>query len=134
MTDPGAVTIGMLAATALSWAAEAMLKGAAGEAVKDTYSTLKHKVKDWAGNDIKALEAAPSSEGRKMVIAEQIDRQPAREQEAVHAFAVKLIEALEYEGMRTQPILTVKANHGSVAAGGDITGNTITTNSIDSPK
>jgi hypothetical protein len=42
MTDP--VTVGALVVGALSMAAEAALKGAVGEAVKDGYKALKEKV------------------------------------------------------------------------------------------
>ena len=42
MSDP--VTIGALAASALAMAADAALKGAVGEAVKDGYKVLKEKI------------------------------------------------------------------------------------------
>jgi hypothetical protein len=48
MVDP--VTVGSLVAGALGMTAEALLKGAVGEAVKDGYNALKEKVKvsQWA--------------------------------------------------------------------------------------
>jgi hypothetical protein len=70
---------------ALSRAAEAVLKGAVGEAVKDTYAALKEKVGRWAGSDVEALETTPTSKGRQTVIAEEVDRQPASEQDTVQA-------------------------------------------------
>ena len=57
MADP--ITTGVLAATALSMAAEAMLKGAVGEAAKDAYKSLKNKVAGWTGNDVEAREKNP---------------------------------------------------------------------------
>ena len=46
MLDP--VTVGSLVAGALGMAADAALKGAVGEAVKDGYQALKEKVSHWA--------------------------------------------------------------------------------------
>ncbi len=127
MADP--ITIGALAATALSMAAEAMLKGAVGEAVKDAYKGLKTTVAHWAGNDLEALEKNPTSKARQGVIAEEIDRQPSTEQETAKALATALIEALKKEGISDpRTSVTVTAKNGGVAAGGDIQGSTITTN------
>jgi hypothetical protein len=96
MTDP--VTVGALVATALGMAAEAIVKGAVGEAVKDSYKALKGKVAHWAGGDFEALEAAPSSAARQGVIAELIDAQPAGEMMAVRALAERLVAALKANG------------------------------------
>lgn len=72
-------TVGMLAASALSIGATAIVKGLATEAVKDAYSALKHKVAAWAESDVIALESEPESNGRSVVVAEVIDRQSVEE-------------------------------------------------------
>jgi hypothetical protein len=96
MTDP--VTVGVLVATALGMAGEAILKGAVGEAVKDSYKALKGKVAHWAGGDVEALEASPTSAARQAVVAELIDAQPVGEAEAVRALAERLVAALKATG------------------------------------
>jgi hypothetical protein len=96
MTDP--VTIGTLAATALAMAAEAGLKGAVGEAVKDAYTALKDKIARWAGADVEALEKAPTSAARQNVVAETVDGQAAEEQALVKELAAELVAALKSEG------------------------------------
>ena len=126
MADP--VTIGALAAMALSMAAEAVVKGAVGEAVKDAYAALKEKVGRWAGSDVEALVETPDSPRRQAVVAQKVDRQPASEQDTVQALATKLIESLKQEGVSV-PSVTVRADRGGVAAGRDIRGGTITTHS-----
>jgi hypothetical protein len=124
------ISIGTLAATALSMAADSILKGLVGEAAKDSYKSLKSAVSRWTGNNIEALEKDPTSTARQAVIAEEIDRQSEREQEKVRALAAALIEALEKEGVSDLPTnVTVKATSGGVAAGRDIAGSTIATHS-----
>ncbi len=93
MTDP--VTIGTLAASALAMAAEAVLKGAVGEGVKDAYKALKEKVAHWAGGDVAALEKAPASVNRQALIAEAVDGQPADERAMVKTLAIVLVGALK---------------------------------------
>ena len=58
MSDP--VTIGTLAASALSIAGGEAAKGFVSEAVKDAYKVLKDKIVLWAGSDIEALEKTPT--------------------------------------------------------------------------
>jgi hypothetical protein len=103
MADP--VTIGVLAATALSLAAQQVVKGAVGEAVKDAYAALKDRVARWAGDDVKALEKNPASEGRKAVLAEQVNEQPESEQEAVKALATTLMQVLKQEGAKVPSLV-----------------------------
>lgn len=93
MTDP--VTVGALVATALGMAGEAIVKGAAGEAIKDSYKALKGKVAHWAGRDVEALEAAPTSTARQAVVAELVDAQPVSEAIAVRELAERLVAALK---------------------------------------
>ena len=81
MTDP--VTIGALVAKSLSMAADAALKGAVGEGVKDAYKALKEKVVRWAGGDVEALEKAPASADRQALIAEAVNGQPIDERAVV---------------------------------------------------
>jgi hypothetical protein len=89
-----AVTIGALAASALAMAAEAMVKGAVGEAIKDAYKALKDKVALWIPGDIKALEKNPTFVSRQRVIAEVIDTQPPDDQAEIKRLASALNAAL----------------------------------------
>jgi hypothetical protein len=93
MVDP--VTVGSLVAGALSMAAEAVLKGAVGEAVKDGYKALKEKVSHWASGEVTALEATPSSIGRQTVIAEIIDAQSEDDRKSLRALAEALVAKLK---------------------------------------
>jgi hypothetical protein len=127
------VTIGGLAAMALSMAAEATVKGAVGEAVKDAYAALKDRVARWAADDVTALEKTPTSKRSQGGIEEETDKQPDTERETVKALALKLMEALKQEGANV-PSVTVRADRGGVAAGRDMTGNTITTHSTSGTK
>jgi hypothetical protein len=92
MADP--VTVGSLVAQALSVAADAVLKGAAGEAVKDGYRALKERVSRWASGDIVELEKTPSSAARQAVIAEIIDDQSEKDRESLRALAEVLVTKL----------------------------------------
>jgi hypothetical protein len=92
MTDE--ITIGGLAASTLGIASEALLKGAAGEGVKDAYRALKDKIAKWGVRDVDALEREPASAARRAVVAEIIDAQPAEEAAAVRVLAKRLIAAL----------------------------------------
>jgi hypothetical protein len=91
----GAFTVGALVVEALSMAAEAVLKGAAGEAVKDGYKALKEKVSRWASGDVKELEKTPSSAARQAMIAEIIDAQPEEDQRSLRDLAEALVAKLK---------------------------------------
>jgi hypothetical protein len=93
MLDP--VTVGSLVAGALGMAADAALKGAVGEAVKDGYQALKEKVSHWASGEVAALEAAPSSKGRQAVVAEIIDTQSADDKQGLRSLAETLVARLK---------------------------------------
>jgi hypothetical protein len=93
MVDP--VTVGSLVAGALSMTAEAVLRGAVGEAVKDGYKALKEKVSHWASGEVTALEATPSSSGRQTVIAEIIDAQSEEDRKSLRDLAEALIAKLK---------------------------------------
>jgi hypothetical protein len=92
------MTIGALGALALGIAAEAVLKGAVGEAVKDAYKALKTKVAVWASTDVEALVSDPDSTDRQSTIAESVDRQPEDVQAEVAVLTAKLIAALKSDG------------------------------------
>jgi hypothetical protein len=92
MADP--LTVGALIASALGMAGDAIVKGVVGEAVKDSYKTLKDKVAHWAGGDVEALDKAPTSTAWQAV-AEIIDAQPADAVTEVRALAERLIAALK---------------------------------------
>jgi hypothetical protein len=105
MADP--MTIGALAAYALSIAGGEAVKGFVGEAAKDAYKQLKDVVARWAGTDVEALEKTPSSAKRQEIIAEVIDAQPADELERVKALATALVAALKSEAVKdgaTHPV------------------------------
>jgi hypothetical protein len=91
MVEP--VTIGTLVASALGMVAEAALKGAVGEAVKDGYSALKGKISRWAPSEVAALEGAPSSKGRQATVAEIVDSLPS--EEVLRDLSVTLIARLK---------------------------------------
>jgi hypothetical protein len=93
MPDP--VTLGALVAAALGMAAEAALKGAVGEAVKEAYHALKEKVSSWASNDVKALEESPTSATRQALIAETVNARPKEDQDFVRLLAEVLVAALK---------------------------------------
>jgi hypothetical protein len=142
MTDP--LTIGGLTALALGTAADAMLKGAVGEAVKDAYSALKDRIAVWAGRDVATLELAPDSNRTRLAIAEIVDRQSADELSELRDVVDKLIDALknasrstpigieidELEAARINlPAITVTEGTGfrarTVTTTGDFTGNPV---------
>lgn len=89
------VTVGSLVATSLSMAAEAALKGAVGEVVKDGYKALKEKISRWASGEVAALEATPESIGRQTVVAEIIDAQSEDERKALRVLAEVLVARLK---------------------------------------
>jgi hypothetical protein len=92
------LTIGAVIASALGMAGDAIVKGAVGEAVKDSYKALKGKIAHWARDDVDALEKAPTSAARQAVVAEIIDSQPADDVAEVRALAERLIAALRAGG------------------------------------
>lgn len=93
MADP--VTVGALAATALSMAAEAALKGVVGEAVKHAYQALRDKIAGWVAGDVDALAKPPASAAHQAVVAEEIDKLPADQREIVRTLAAALLAALD---------------------------------------
>jgi hypothetical protein len=101
MPDP--VTLGGLAALALSMTAESMLKGTVGEAAKEAYHALKNKIAQWAGGDVAALEQTPASASRQAVIAEEIDRQSPEDRANIRSLAIALMDELE-KRQRSGPI------------------------------
>ena len=90
-----AVTVGSLVAEALSMAAEAVLKGAAGEAVKDGYKALKERVSRWASGDAVELEKTPGSAARQAIIAEIIDAQSEEDRKSLRDLAGALVVKLK---------------------------------------
>jgi hypothetical protein len=101
MADP--VTIGTLGALALSTAAEALVKGAVGEAVKDAYQGLKSLLTKRAAPDISALEENPKSAARQAVVGELIDGLPRGDLDEVAALVQRLTTALQ-SAASTHPI------------------------------
>jgi hypothetical protein len=85
MADP--ITVGIFVSWALGLAGEAIIKGAAGEAVKGAYQALKTKLSYWAAGDVRELEKAPDSKTRQAVIAEVVDRLSQHDQESLRDLA-----------------------------------------------
>ena len=81
MPDP--LTIGALAASALAMAAQEVVKAAVSETVKDAYKALMDKVAHWASGEGSMLEAAPSSKGKQLAVAEIIDAQSEEDKQAL---------------------------------------------------
>jgi hypothetical protein len=120
MADP--VTIGTLAAAALSAAAGALGKELANTAVKEAYAALKAAVAKWAAPNVEQLEAKPDSEARAEVLAEIVNEQA----DDAKAEIKTLAEALQAElhkagyGATVANRVTVIADRGSIAAGGNV--------------
>jgi hypothetical protein len=96
MPDP--MTVGVVVAATLRLAAEAVVKSAVGEAVKDAYAMLKGKLSAWAASDVDALERQPSSTARQAVIAETVDSLPPGDKDALAKLAQILASELEKHG------------------------------------
>lgn len=96
-------TIGALAVEALSIAAQAALRGTVGEAVKDAYKALKHKIAQWAEGDITALEKAPDSKERQEILTKEIDKQLPQDLAQIRSLAAALIDEME-KRQRSGPI------------------------------
>jgi hypothetical protein len=94
MIEPVSVTVGSLAALALSKAVEAIAKGVAEEATKDAYRAFKEKLSGVAPSELDAFEKKPDSPARQAVIAEIIDAQPQGEKEALRFLAEALASAM----------------------------------------
>src|SRR5258707_1185439 len=94
MIDP--LTIGSFAAKILGMVCEAAVKGSVGEAVKDAYKPLKHKIAEWAQCDIERVEHAPTLEPCQAALAASIDRRPIPDQEEVRILAKRLLAALQH--------------------------------------
>lgn len=96
MTD--IATIGTLAASVMATATDAVIKGFATEAVKDSYKALKNRILGVAGTDTNALEANPQSKARQAVVAEIIDQQANDEKERLLYLMTALVQAIESAG------------------------------------
>jgi hypothetical protein len=93
MPDP--ITVGVLVVAALRLGAEAVVKTAVGEAVKDAYAALKNKISVWAASDVTALEKEPNSTVRQAVITEIVDNLSAADRDALRSLAQVLANKLE---------------------------------------
>jgi hypothetical protein len=93
MPDP--LTIGALTASAITIAVEQLVKTSVGEAVKDAYKALRDKVAHWASGEVATLEAAPSSKGKQLAVAEIIDAQPEEDKRALKVLTETLLAKLK---------------------------------------
>jgi hypothetical protein len=89
-----AVNLGMLAASALSLAAEAVLRGVVEETTKDRYEALRDKVAQWAARYVDALEKRPSSKARAAILSKVINSRAADDRAEVRALTAALLAAL----------------------------------------
>src|SRR4051812_31457720 len=90
----GIVSVGALAASALSIAAEAALKGTVAEAVKESYKALRDLISRWAKSDIDALAEQPTSKARQAVVTEIVDAQSEADQAEVVDLARQIVSEL----------------------------------------
>jgi hypothetical protein len=121
MTDPVTVTVGVMAAKALSFVAEEAAKGFVGETAKDLYKALKNKIGQWASNDVEALVKAPNSKARFTVVAEVVDSLQAADQEDIRKLAEQLISALKSEptiGLDVGRLNALEVDLGNIKASG----------------
>jgi hypothetical protein len=117
MADP--LTVGVVVVGALRLAAEAVVKTAVGEAVKDAYAALKSKLSAWAASDVAALEQQPGSTARQAVIGEIVDGLPPAEQDALRKLAQALAAELEKRapniiGLDVGRLKTLQAELGNI--------------------
>jgi hypothetical protein len=96
MSDP--VTIGAVVVSVMVMAAEAVVRSGVGEAVKDAYKALKGRVSKWASGEVATLEAASSSKGKQLAVAEIIDAQTQDDKDALLALAEIVIARLKENG------------------------------------
>lgn len=98
--DP--VSIGTLAAAALSAGAVEAGKAMLGKAAGDAYTALRALVGGWAAPDVAALEArardGASTDAREAALAEAIDARPQPDLAEVRVLAEALAAALTAEG------------------------------------
>jgi hypothetical protein len=93
MPDP--LTTGSLTATAISMAVQELVKTGVGEVARDACNSLKGKVAHWAASEVSALEAAPSSKGKLLAVAEIIDAQSIEDRQAVKGLTESLLAKLK---------------------------------------
>ena len=116
MADP--ISVGVFVSWALGLAGEAIIKGAAGEAVKDAYRALKTKVSLWAGGDVGELEKTPASKPRQAVIADIVDNLSQEDRSALHdlaqALSGKLREQAPMIGLDIGRLSAAEVDLGSI--------------------
>jgi hypothetical protein len=116
------ITTGALAAAALALGTK-VADTATGEVVKDAYRALKAKIANWASShDVAELEKTPDSQARQAVLAEIIDNRPREDQQLVRELAETIISHLE---SNSEGGKVVASGQNSIAAGRDVSGNTI---------
>ena len=139
MPDP--LTIGVLAASAISTAVEALVKTGVGEAVKDAYKAVRDKVSHWASGEVATLEAAPASKGKQLAVAEIIDAQSADDKKALRALTETLLARLKESapaiGLDVSRVADLEAQLGNITVTSgigarfqDVTGGTLKTGDI----
>ncbi len=95
MSDP--ITVGSLVALAVSTAVQELTKGIAADATKVAYNALKEALSTTAGSEVEALEKAPNSTGRQMVLAELVNAQSKNEKKSLRELAEALAAAMNQD-------------------------------------
>lgn len=96
----GSVTVGSLAATALSMTAEAALRGILGESTRTAYANLKERIAQWVNGDVGILERTDMSSVRKALVAKIIEQRSQADQVRIRDLTAALIEALKRDAQR----------------------------------
>jgi len=97
--DPPHHTTGEKVAAVLAAAATAAQKRVRSEPIGAAYDALKNAVSATARNEVEALEAAPHSRGRRMVVAEIVETQPAEDKKIFDDLANVLAARLHDHGL-----------------------------------
>lgn len=111
-------SIGALVAGTFGLAADAVAKGAAGEAVLDGYNALKSGLSPFAQKEIAELEPRPRSVGMQIVIAEIVDAQSEETKTALRLLAETLVAGLKAgapTGLDVDRLTALEAQFGAHA-------------------
>ena len=76
-------------------AVQELAKAGAGEAAKDAYQALRDKVAHRASGEVATLEAAPSSTGKQLAVAEIVDAQSEEDRQVLKVLTENLLAKLK---------------------------------------
>jgi hypothetical protein len=112
--------------TALVAGATVVGKGVAGEAVKDAYTQLKgmllHKFgsKGDIGSAIAQVEDKPESDGRKVVLEEELETAKATQDDEIVQSAEAMLDLLKEHGLLGPSYQAMLEGNGTIAQGGSV--------------